>query len=484
MHMKKCLAFLLICTLMVSAFLYAVAETHTSGDWQYIILEDGTAEIVKYYGNQKKLIIPESLDGHIVSCIGDDAFFGSEYFNEVTIPDSITDIGANPFRYFTSVSRINVSPDHPYLAVIDGVLFSKPDKRMICYPGAFTASEYTIPQGIKIIGESAFGRNSNLTKVNIPDSVTAIDDHAFEMCDSLPAITIPESVTDIGAGAFSACEALIYIILPDSVTSIGDGVFSGCTSLKKVTIQGGITAISERAFESCMLLTDVYLPDSVTVIGNSAFLKCEAMSKITIPAGVVTIGDGAFESCIYMAQVNLPDSVTNIGSNPFLNCYSLKQIIVSPDHQYLETIDGVLFSKPDKRLVSYPKGFTASDYTVPQGTKVIGKNAFSHCSGLAEIILPDSLTEIGDYAFDYCSDLSEINLPDSLTKIGDYAFLNCKSLTKLTIPDSVTAIGHEAFKKCSEDLTITVGRGSRAEQYCKVNGIIYMFPDSNDWLNN
>lgn len=78
--MKKCLAFLLICSLTVSAFFYAAAEekepeVYTSGDWEYILLEDGTAEIKEYCNKEIETVeIPEELDGKRVTGIGNDAF--------------------------------------------------------------------------------------------------------------------------------------------------------------------------------------------------------------------------------------------------------------------------------------------------------------------------------------------------------------------------------------------------------------------------
>ena len=78
-----------------------------------------------------------------------------------------------------------------------------------------------------------------------------------------------------------------------------------------------------------------------------------------------------------------------------------------------------------------------------------GGNAFSGCSSLTSVTIPDSVTTIGDYAFSNCSSLASVTIPDSVTTIGDFAFHNCSSLASVTIPDSVTEIGHGAFRGCS-----------------------------------
>ena len=72
----------------------------------------------------------------------------------------------------------------------------------------------------------------------------------------------------------------------------------------------------------------------------------------------------------------------------------------------------------------------------------------------SDIIIPEtyegkSVTSIRSYAFSGCSSLTSITIPDSVTSIGDYAFENCTSLTSVTIPDSVTSIGDDAFDGCN-----------------------------------
>ena len=84
--------------------------------------------------------------------------------------------------------------------------------------------------------------------------------------------------------------------------------------------------------------------------------------------------------------------------------------------------------------------------------------AFSDCSGLTSVIIPDSVTSIRSWAFSYCSGLTgSLIIPDSVTIIGDYAFDSCSGLTSVTIPDSVTSIGNSAFEVCSGLTSVTIG---------------------------
>ena len=85
--------------------------------------------------------------------IEDEAFYDCSGIEMIKIPDSVETMGINPFAYCRKLSSIIVSPDHPSLATIDGVLFSKADRRMICFPLKLSISDYSIPQGMLFLKE-------------------------------------------------------------------------------------------------------------------------------------------------------------------------------------------------------------------------------------------------------------------------------------------------------------------------------------------
>ena len=414
----------------------APREEYTSGAYKYALLEDGGAEITKYTGINIKLNIPAELNGHPVTSIGDKAFYGFDDLTAVTIPDSVTSIG-----------------------------------------------------------DYAFSLCEGLTSITLPDSVTSIGDYAFSFCSGLTSVAIPDSVTSIGVNPFCNCENLLRITVSPAHSALVtiDGVLFCKADRRLVCYPKGLTAetyaipqgikiIGEWAFYWCSSLTTITIPDSVTSIGDGAFESCRSLTTITIPDSVTSIGDRAFSNCYGLASLTIPSSVTGIGANPFRSCKSLTKITVSPDHPALATIDGVLFSKQDKRLVCYPEGLTAEAYAIPQGINVIGDGALYCCSSLTSVTIPDSVTSISDYAFCWCTGLTTITIPDSVTSIGDGAFSVCWGLASVTIPDSVMSIGEGAFSDCP-DLAVTVGRESYARQYCADNGIPYTYPDANDWLN-
>lgn len=86
----------------------------------------------------------------------------------------------------------------------------------------------------------------------------------------------------------------------------------------------------------------------------------------------------------------------------------------------------------------------------------IGDSAFSGCTELNSITIPNSVTSIGVSAFEDCSSLISVTIPDSVIFIDSSTFEDCSSLTSIIIPNSVIAIGGEAFSGCSSLTNITI----------------------------
>ena len=83
--------------------------------------------------------------------------------------------------------------------------------------------------------------------------------------------------------------------------------------------------------------------------------------------------------------------------------------------------------------------------------------AFSSCSSLTSVTIPDSVTSIGSFAFGYCSSLTSVMIPNSVTSIEQYAFWDCSNLMSVTIPESVTSIENMTFRNCSNLTSVLIG---------------------------
>jgi hypothetical protein len=187
-----------------------------------------------------------------------------------------------------------------------GVKYSRDWKRLLRAPRSLRG-EYSIREGVKVIGDSAFWECESLTSINIPKSVTTIGNWAFEGCNSLTSITIPSSVVTIIGNPFM----LWYGNLKNESKAF---IYEDNVLFNK----NKTTLIAYRAKE-----TNYTIPNSVTTIGIWAFGECESLTSINIPNSVTTIGDGAFYDCDSLTSINIPNSVTTIENDAFWGCINL-----------------------------------------------------------------------------------------------------------------------------------------------------------------
>jgi len=257
-------------------------------------------------------------------------------------------------------------------------------------------------------------------------------------------------VTSIGLYAFEGCSGLANITISKNMTQINDYAFKGCTGLVEITIPTNITSIRGGAFGGCTGLTSIVIPDSVTSIGSGAFGGCSSLTSITIPflgANKAGTGDKYFSYIFGDVPASLKEVVvlsgTTIPNYAFSNCSNLENIMI-PNN--VTSIGSSAFSGCSS-LVSIK---------IPDSVTSIGASAFKGCSGLVSVTLPNGITSISSSTFENCSSLTDVKIPDSVTTIDIYVFQGCSSLTKITIPDSVRSIGSSAFSGCSSLIEITI----------------------------
>lgn len=186
--------------------------------------------------------------GNSVTTIGNDAFSGCSGLTSVTIPNSVTSIGNYAFyecsgltsihipEYVkliehsafakTSISTITIDDNNSSYSVVDNVLYTKDMSTLEFYP----------PQKAEL-------------QFSIPNTVTEIRNSAFRFCSVLTSVTIPNSVTTIGSLSFNDCTELTYVTIGNSVSSIGWSSFYGCDKLRYLYLSSPIPPTVETSFD-------------------------------------------------------------------------------------------------------------------------------------------------------------------------------------------------------------------------------------------
>ena len=104
-------------------------------------------------------------------------------------------------------------------------------------------TKITIPNSVTSIGAKSFRNYNCLEEIVISNSVVSIEYDAFYGCSKLKEVVIPDSVKTISGGVFCNCAALKKVLLPNSVKSIGGGTFSLCPSIEVIEIPNSVVFI-------------------------------------------------------------------------------------------------------------------------------------------------------------------------------------------------------------------------------------------------
>ena len=301
----------------------------TSGNYNglnYCELDDGTIEIYRYNGDAIDVVIPSEIDNKKVTSIGYLCFENS-YIRSITIPEGVTNIGFDAFCNCTALENIIIPAsvtnigsrafdDTPWLknqqnknplVIVNNILVT-----------AQTATgDVIIPDGVKIILESAFSDCTNVTSISIPDSVKEIKDQAFYGCTSLTSIILPDSVTFLGGYAFNKCSNLESIVLSDSLERIDPGAFEGCKKLKSMTIPDGVSELGESVFNGCTELSELNIGSGLKRIETNLCMNRTAIKSLTLSEGLQRVDSYAFSRQPNLKYVVIPKSVKSIGERAF-----------------------------------------------------------------------------------------------------------------------------------------------------------------------
>lgn len=430
--------------------------------------------IVKYVGEEEKVVIPDMIDGVIVTQIGAEAFKDNLYIKEVIMPDTISGI----YGYST----------------FNGT-----------FQGCENLESVRLSKNLTIIQTYMFNKCISLEKIDIPDSVTEIGFGAFLGCKSLSEIIIPKNVIYIQNQAFDGCYSLENIELPKSLSNIGRDIIARCYSINSLTINyydedisnitieewkaqankiPQISGVNDKRFtigyvknnneikevkhekSSNAYLRDIKVSDGI-LIPNSAHFKefnpyvteynmevLNDVSKIVITpiaanSKAIVEGPMSIDLKVGENEVNIPV----IAEDGTMKEYKINILRVSESGYLVE--DGVII-----RYLGSEKDIVIPSMIDGQVITTIGNNAFRDNENITSIVMPNTITKIesvkeGNLApdcyqspFRYCTNLKSVKLSEGLTEIPEVLFYGCDSLVDVYIPESVVNIGQGSFQLC------------------------------------
>ena len=240
-----------------------------------------------------------------------------------------------------------------------------------------------------------------------------------------------------------------------------------------------VTRFADNAFKNCNTLTKVNIPSTVTNIGNNVFKYCTNLKEVTIPDSVTSVEADVF---VGTALLNNQSSTVKYADKWVIDSDNVQNVILRDDTR---GIAGRAFSGCTKlKSIKIPEGAirisiyafyncsSLTDITIPDSLKEIGWYAFGGCSSLEHIEIPDSVTWVGDDAFAYCSKLKNIAMPKSISKVNDWIFYGCSNLESITLHDGIKSIGIYAFYDCPKLKEIAIPSSVKSIQkyafaYCR-----------------
>ncbi len=429
----------------------------------------------------EKITLPNAL-----TAIGENAFRGCTALKSVNIPTTVTSIGTEAFYNCSALEAVYLawtdSRGLSNCACGDDVFKGIPSTTKLYMPEVLGASSISgrvpwnsflashvqtyDPQLLyKIDGICYYIDISNFTaeiahedaslegEVTVPAYIEAsgfkymvksVADAAFILCSNLITLSLPETVTSIGQKAFMGLENLETVTIPNSVTSIGASCFSGCTGLQSIILPD-LTAIAPSTFKGCSSLSQITIPNSVTSIGDEAFAGCANMQIVRVawldPAECAC-GTDVLKGINSEAILCMP-----VGTQELYKATApWNQLTTVSEYELQATVDGFHY-------IIYPATHTAKvwehtpneatgDIVIPEtitykGTAFtvtgIGNSAFSGCSGITSISLPNTLQTIEILAFNSCTGIQRIDIPNSVESIEDNAFFGCTKLSFITV---------------------------------------------------
>ena len=463
--------------------------------------------------------------------IGEKAFSGCKLLQNIEGLNEVRSIGASAFsscKRLNDVSLLNVD--------------SIPSR---AFYGCVMLDNFTLSDNLYFIGENAFGGCKRLASVALPESLATLSSYAFKDCSSLSEVTYSPTLMKVDYTSFQNTPFMEALPVEDGIKYMGHIALSydadsgvANTSPATLAFREGTTCIADNFIGSMYVNYNKYsdnvttvtfpltlrkvgdyafydntynctfnaksltLPEGLEEIGTRAFFKAQQLTKVTIPEGLKIVGNEAFAYCPKLNIVNY-NAVMLDSKRLFSSCSNIEKVTIGEKVELLPegifsgcSVLAIVKSTARSEVTPFEIGNSAfsgcsvlSKLELPEDVIAIGNSAFSGCSALKSFVCSESLETIGGSAFSGCTGLTAFQMNEGLKTIGDDAFYHCSNITAFQLPESLDSIGSHAFEYCTAltELTIpaSVTRlGSGFLYYCdnltKLTSLIKEPMDIND----
>lgn len=395
----------------------------------------------------------------------------------------------NPFSGCTSLNNfVSILGNLYDLVVINGIIFEKTFFSEIQYYSIYAfptgrGGTYEVASNVEKINEYAF-YNSSITELNFAQStpgpteekitIVSIGDYAFCKSNELTKVNLTKRLCYVGKYAFNSCRNLEQIIIDSTYVADGEetatsGIYYlvtndktnnllvldeysfGDTAILSLDIPARLTNINNGAFRNCSKMISLRFADSADTnllsIGDYAFYAASGLTAIELPIQLQTIGDYAFAYCVNVREITFKTSeianggegvTLNIGKYSFSNCHFLYTLNLPSSLGLLE--EGVFSYNSRLKYINFSQSLTS-------GSLIIPEKAFIGDASIEQITIPCYVQNIGNYAFfDLSIDKITFLSGELDLEIGDYSFADMKKLNSIMLPDRLTKIGNHTFE--------------------------------------
>ena len=287
--------------------------------------------------------MPIELNGIPVREIPDACFANCSNLTSVTLPSSITNIGA--YAFYNCVNLKDVVFNEGLISIGDGA-FAKCE----------SIEKVTLPSTVGSIGSrlaivNPVAEVSEKSETHYSFETNYVDDArcarelrssqdetvcsacntgrgVFECCLSLKEVELNEGLESIGAGAFKGCKDLAGLVIPDNVSSIG-GLAETLMKSTRESSSSAYDLLQEEGGQPSVLTSEHIISDACSSCEHvdSGFLEgCSALCSVKLPKCLKYLGPNSFAGCSRLTFVELPDSLTVINRGTFSRCKKLIRI--------------------------------------------------------------------------------------------------------------------------------------------------------------